>query len=97
MELAVKTTAAPQYGRQVDDGGGPQPCCFYGWAVWLVLVVGQITTFFGTSSGIAFILDDIMCAAEKELLSYGQDEALLFLCTAGLNSTYQDRPSLPTT
>ena len=25
-------------------------CCFYGWIIWLVVTVGQMSTFYGTSS-----------------------------------------------
>ena len=68
MELAetVPTTATRSYGRQIDDeDAARRPCCFYGWLVWLVLCVGSIGTFFGTSSAITFVLDDIM--AELDL------------------------------
>ena len=68
MELAAKapTTATRSYGRQIDaEDAARCPCCFYGWAVWLVLCVGSIGTFFGTSGAITFVLDDIM--AELDL------------------------------
>ena len=68
MELAAKapTTATRSYGRQIDaEDAARRPCCFYGWAVWLVLCVGSIGTFFGTSGAITFVLDDIM--AELDL------------------------------
>lgn len=35
-------------------------CCFYGWIIWLVVTVGQMSTFYGTSSGVTFVLDDVM-------------------------------------
>ena len=64
MELAEKTptaTSTRSYGRQIDDeDAARRPCCFYGWLVWLVLCVGSIVTFFGTSSAITFVLDDVM-------------------------------------
>ena len=70
MELAAKppavvTTATRSYSRQVDEDAARRPCCFYGWVVWLVLAIGSIGTFFGTSSAITFVLDDIM--AELDL------------------------------
>ena len=64
MELPEKTptaTSTRSYGRQIDDeDAARRPCCFYGWLVWLVLCVGSIVTFFGTSSAITFVLDDVM-------------------------------------
>ena len=62
MEDAAKapTTATRSYGRQIDEDAASRRCCFYGWLVWLVLCVGSIGTFFGTSSAITFVLDDIM-------------------------------------
>jgi sugar phosphate permease len=50
--------------KQMNDEEGNaasmDSCCFYGWTVWLVLTIGQMTTFFGTSSGVTFVLDDVM-------------------------------------
>ena len=70
MELATKKPTAVaaaavtgRYGRQIDEDASTssrKPRCFYGWAVWAVLCVGSISTFFGTSSAITFVLDDIM-------------------------------------
>ena len=38
----------------------PSPrCCFYGWIVWAVLCIGQISCFLGASSGVTFIVDPI--------------------------------------
>ena len=59
-----------RFKRMDDEEGSPDTttgrcCCFYGWTVWLVLTVGQTTTFFGTSSGVTFVLDDVM--AELQL------------------------------
>ena len=70
MELTDKpaatdeaTTATRNYGRQVDEDAPSAerpPRCFYGWAVWLVLCIGNISTFFGTSSAITFVIDPVM-------------------------------------
>lgn len=69
MELTDKpaatdaTTVTRNYGRQVDEdtpASGRAPRCFYGWAVWLVLCIGNISTFFGTSSAITFVIDPVM-------------------------------------
>ena len=53
-----------RYRFPESDEGEAAPTssrCFYGWTVvWPILVVGQTSTFFGTSSGIAFIVDHIM-------------------------------------
>jgi sugar phosphate permease len=46
--------------QQDEDESQPERRCFYGWVIWVVLTVGQVTTFFGTSSGITFIVDDLM-------------------------------------
>jgi hypothetical protein len=60
------TVQTRRYGQMVDEPvddpslAGGRRCCFYGWLVWVVLVVAQIITFFGTSSGLTFIIDDVM-------------------------------------
>lgn len=63
---------ARKYGQLVSEDSTlpassrlPTCCCPYGWTVWTVLTIGQITTFFGTSSGVAFVIEGVM--AELEL------------------------------
>ena len=60
---ASRSSASSSSG--IGEDAARRPCCFYGWLVWLVLCVGSIGTFFGTSSAITFVLDDIM--AELDL------------------------------
>ena len=79
----VPSRAARRYGRQLDEDDTEargtarscRCCCFYGWFVWLLLTLAQISTFFGTSSAVTFVIEPIM--AELKLsrslvsLSYG--------------------------
>ena len=59
---AAEVTAPPAlptgYGRMKESA--PPPRFFYGKVIWLVCCLGQITTYFGTSAGITFIVDDLM-------------------------------------
>ena len=52
-----------RYGQLVNEDSAPgshRTCrCPYGYVVWTVLTVGQITTFFGTSAGLTFSIEGI--------------------------------------
>lgn len=60
MQGRIKQTRS--YGAMVDEGTAEPATarCFYGNLVWAVLTLGSVTTFFGTSSGITFVVDDLM-------------------------------------
>ena len=57
------TTQTRQFVK-LDEESADAPqrrsCCHYGWVIWAVITLGQITTFFGTSSGVTFVVDDLM-------------------------------------
>ena len=68
MEPIQPSTDSPpkpsrRYGQLVNEDSAPgshRTCrCPYGYVVWTVLTVGQITTFFGTSAGLAFSIEGI--------------------------------------
>ena len=68
MEPIQPSTNSPpklsrRYGQLVNEDSAPgshRTCrCPYGYVVWTVLTVGQITTFFGTSAGLTFSIEGI--------------------------------------
>ena len=69
--VSVSVVQARRYG-QLDESSHPTRWCHnYGWLCWAVLTLAQITTFFGTSSAVAFVVEPMMVdlALSRSLLS----------------------------
>jgi hypothetical protein len=70
----VSSSRARRYGQLDDESAAESaahPCCFYGWLIWVLLTIAQITTFFGTSSAVTFVVEPMMAdlSLSRSLLS----------------------------